>query len=234
MVLLGNIHPKKLIQAQIKLFKMNNGNIINDTVISCEKNIINNHIEVNTLLGYKYITKKILIAAGSFTFFFNLIENKLDLILKGESVLLVEISKDDAKLLSNLPSLLCEMKTDKLEGIYLIQPLYYPEASTSKRGRYIKMGCNTINDQIFTNVNEIQEWFKSGNSDINIPFLKNAFEKIMPNINVLSYTTKRCLLTRTPTKRQYIGKIDNNIYVATDGNGYSAMCSDNIVNYLVI
>lgn len=71
---------------------------------------------------------------------------------------------------------------------------------------------------------------------------------LMPGLQCLGFRTKRCVLTRTPSGKQYIGSIPSwavhglhgaavpsaateacdvsGVFVATGGNGYSAMCSD--------
>jgi sarcosine oxidase len=231
----GYIQPRLLIQAQLKMFTLNKGKVLNDTVIVCRD--IPDGVEVECMSGNKYTANKALVAGGAFTNFFDIIPRKLDLILKGETVLLAEISAVDALALSHLPSLLYEIATQDAEGIYMTPPLFYPATLTMRAGWYIKLGCNLSSDPYFTTLQEVQEWFRSRSIDSNIVILQEVFKQLMPTVNVLSFTTKRCILTRTPSKRQFIGKLENsNVYVATGGNGYSAMCSDalgNLSSYVV-
>ena len=79
----------------------------------------------------------------------------------------------------------------------------------------------------FHSLEAIQEWFRTGNSEANIGVLKKFLHQIMPNLKVLGYNTKRCIVSRTIHRKAYIGSVDgNNLFVACGGNGYSAMCSD--------
>lgn len=217
----------------------NQGTIVNDTVIACKDT--GQGVEVRCISGNKYTAHKALVAGGAFTNFFDLLPQKLDLTLKGETVLLAEVSAASALVLSRLPSLLFETQTNEVEGIYSTPPLFYPPTPTMKGGWYIKLGCNLSTDIYFHDLHHLQEWFRSSNttstSDSNLSILREVFQQLMPSIQILSYTTKRCVLTRTLSKRQFIGRLrDSNIYVATGGNGYSAMCSDalgNLSSYVV-
>ena len=49
---------------------------------------------------------------------------------------------------------------------------------------------------------------------------------MLPGLQVQDYIAKRCIITYTGHKHQYIGPVEENVYIATGGNGYSAMCSD--------
>lgn len=59
----------------------------------------------------------------------------------------------------------------------------------------------------FQSLEEIQEWFENGSSDTNIPILSKTLFDLIPSIKCIDFQTKRCVLTRTPTGRQYIGRI---------------------------
>lgn len=215
----GHINPRKLIEAQLAVCKQHNATVIADTVISVEKN--NASINVVTESGKNYTAKKVLLCPGAFANFLQLLKRRLALRLKGETVLLVRVSEAEAQRLSSLPSLLYEIETKDLEEIYLIRPIQYPDGSW-----YLKMGCNLSADIFFTSLEQIQNWFRCGDSDSNFAVMKNALQTIMPGLQVQEYFTKRCIITYTQHKKQYIGAIDDGMYVATGGNGFSAMCSD--------
>ena len=160
---------------------------------------------------------------GAFTNFSPLLQNKLALTLKSETVILAEIHPYEAQRLRKLPSLLYEIDEPSLEGIYAIRPIEYSD------GRFfLKMGCNLPDDITFTTLEEIQTWFRSGNSDDHIYKMLAALMAIMPNLRVGDCVSKRCILTRTTSHgNPYIGQINDHLTVAI-GNGYSAMCSDGI------
>ena len=216
----GYINPRALIKAQLILFKKNGGGIIND--VASELSYTKNFFQITTLTGQIYKSKKVLLCPGAFTNFFNLIKNKLAFTLKSETTLLANVSFDEAQRLSKLPSLLYEIQIPEYQNIYLIQPVQYPDGNY-----YLKMGCNMPEDIYFDKLADVQDWFKSGDSDANLKKLSEALITVMPNLKVDAVLTKRCIVSFTKHRKPYIGALNNNgLFVAAGGNGYAAMCSD--------
>mgnify|MGYP000844805765 CR=1 FL=1 len=216
----GHINPLQLIQAQLHVFKKHNGDVYNDTVVKIDS--VNNSYRIKTTEGRTFTSHQVLVTAGAFSNFFGLLPRPLDLELESETVLLAQVSSEEAERLSKLPSLLYEVETEKVEGIYLVQPVLYPDGA-----HYIKMGCNLNTDITFQNLEQIQSWFRHGDSESNISLLREALHSFMPKLDVLSYKTKKCIISRTKHKQCYIGPTERkNLFVAAGGNGYSAMCSD--------
>jgi sarcosine oxidase len=179
---------------------------------------------VETSEGSSYFAHRILLAAGSFVNFFNLLPKKPDLVIKGETVLLARLSEQEAGKLSKLPSLLYEMDNGEVEGVYLIKPVKYPDGEW-----YLKMGCNMPEDIIFENITQVQQWFRHGDSDRFIPRMKETLMAIMPGLKPDDFITKRCIINRSVHGRPYIGETNQKgLFIASGCNGYSAMCSDAI------
>ena len=218
----GHINPRLLIKAQLSIFTKHSGSVINDTVNKMTH--YNGDFYIKTISGKNFCTKKVLLAPGAFANFFGWLPGNLSFRLKGETVLLAKVSEEEAERLSDLPSLLYEIKSEKLDGIYLIRPVQYPDGNY-----YLKMGCNLAEDKFFTGLEDIQQWFRYGDSDSYIARQSAQLKKILPNISVEQYFTKRCIITRTKSTKPYIGKVnDDGLFVATGGNGYGAMCSDEL------
>jgi len=212
----GNINPRLLVQAQLKLF---HGQVFNDTVIDVSKE--NNEIKISTLSGKIFYSKKVLLAPGAFVNFFNLLPQKLFLLLKSESTIWVKTSKDEGERLSKLPALLYKIKEREIDDIYLIRPLQYPDGNF-----YLKMGANFPSDLFFKNLNEVQEWFKSGNNQSTLKIMKEYLLQLIPSISIENFFSKKCIVCYTKHGNPYIGEVDKNCFVAAGGNGYSAMSSD--------
>ncbi len=70
------INPRLLIKAQLKLLEENSGTIIRDTVVNISH--IGTEYLVETSEGSSYFAHKILLAAGSFINYFNLLPAKLE------------------------------------------------------------------------------------------------------------------------------------------------------------
>ncbi len=218
----GFINPRLLLQAQLKIVAQNKGTIIKETVVSI--NFMHGLFLVTTFEKNIYQAKNILLATGSFLNFQNLLPKPLALQTKSETILLAKVSATTAKQLSNLPSLLYEIDTSQAEAIYLIQPVQYPDGNY-----YLKMGCNLPEDIYFKNLQQIQNWFKQGDSGQFADRLLQALKTILPKVTIENYFTKNCIISRTAHERPYIGEtLQEGLYVAGGCNGYSAMCSDAI------
>jgi len=216
----GYINPRLLIKAQLILFERNGGVMIDH--IASELSYEENYIQITTLSGNIYKAKKVLLSPGAFINFLNLVRNKLALTLKSETTIWANVSAEEAQRLSKLPSLLYEIDIPEYRNIYLIQPVQYPDGKY-----YLKMGGNLPADIYFDNLKDVQDWFRSGDSDANLKNLKDALIKIMPAVKVEGFVTKRCIVSFTKHGKPYIGALNNDgLFVAAGGNGYSAMCSD--------
>ncbi|MEO8765185.1 MAG: FAD-dependent oxidoreductase, partial [Ginsengibacter sp.] len=216
----GYINPGLLIKAQLTLFKKNGGVIIDD--IGDGLTYTENCIQIATLNGNVYKAKKVLLAPGAFINFFDLAKNKLAFDLKSETTIWANVCSEEAGRLSGLPSLLYEIEIPEYRNIYLVQPVQYPDGKY-----YLKMGCNLPGDIFFNNLKGVQDWFKTGNSDDSLKVLQEALLTIMPGLNAEIFLTKRCIISFTSHRKPYIGSLNNDgLFVATGGNGYSAMCSD--------
>jgi len=215
----GHINPRLLIKAQLNLFEKNGGEVFNDTVIDVSTG--NNEKKITTLSGKIFHSKKVLLAPGAFVNFFNLLKQKLFLTLKSESTIWVKTGADEGLRLSKLPALLYKIKEPEIDDIYLIRPLQYPDGNF-----YLKMGANFPSDIFFKNLREIQDWFQKGNNESNLKIMKDYLLQLIPSISIQDSFTKKCIVCYTKHGKPYIGEVENNLYVAAGGNGYSAMSSD--------
>ncbi|MEP7252110.1 MAG: FAD-binding oxidoreductase [Ginsengibacter sp.] len=216
----GYINPRLLVEAQINLFKKNKGILIDEVA----EQLIHRagSIEVITNEGNTFIAKRILIAAGSFTNSFNLLDKKLSFKLKSESTIWARVSEHEAMRLVKLPSLLYEIDTPEIQNIYLIQPVQYPNGKF-----YCKMGANIPQDMYFDRLEEMQQWFRVADNSNNLEVLKTALQNLIPELEAQEFATKKCIITRTVHEKPYVGALEKKgLFVAAGGNGYGAMCSD--------
>lgn len=218
----GFIQPRQLLEAQRVLLEQRQGVVLRETVLDVRK--IGHNFQINTREGHTYLAPKVLLAAGSFVNFFNLLPHPLALKLKSEVVLLARVSSTQAQQMGGLPSLLYEIDHGAVEGIYLIQPVQYPDGHF-----YLKMGCNMPEDIFFERIEQVQDWFRRGDSEQFSSRLQAVLHTLMPGAAFDGYLTKRCIISRSVHERPYIGETaEPGLYVASGCNGYSAMCSDAI------
>ena len=219
----GYINPRLLVEAQLKIYKNNGGDIFSDTVVDISQPGRGN-FTLKTESGKIYSAPKVLVATGSFMNHLNILPQKLKLKTKSEVVLLVKIEEELLSDYSSMPSLLYEIDEDETEGIYIVPPVKYPDGHY-----YLKIGANSPFDIYFESLEQIQDWFSSGNGEKNAPSLLRAIHKIFPSLNLESVMTKKCIISRTETGRPYIGETSiAGLFLAGGCNGYSAMCSDAI------
>ncbi len=218
----GFINPRALIRAQLALFQRRAGTVLPETVVAVSR--ADGLFRVSTREGNFYKAPRVLVAAGSFINLCGLVPRPLALVSKSEVVLLARVSASQAAALAGLPSLRYNIDDGETEGIYLIQPVRYPDGAW-----YLKMGCNMPEDIFFDRLEDAQAWFRAGDSERFIPRLARALRALIPDLEVEAYLTKRCVISRTAHGRPYIGETDQpGLFVAGGCNGNSAMSSDAI------
>ena len=219
----GYINPRGLIGAQLAVFAAQGGTILRETAVTVTRHPT--HLTVHTKEGSRYEARKLLIAAGGFSNCFDLLERPLPLRLKTETIILAELDAAEAARLGDMPTVIYEIDSPDLSGIYLLPPILYGD------GRfYLKMGCDTRIDQTLPHdVEAIRRWFIHGDSDTILPAMRAALVDIIPGLRAKSCGTKRCLITYTPHGKPLIDAVvPGQIYVCTGGNGSSAKSSDAI------
>ncbi len=216
----GHINPRQMLQAHVKVGQQYGGKVVTDTAVQLKYK--GHHLQITTQSGQQFEAQRVLMATGAFTNSYDLLPEPLPLHCKTEIIVLGEVSKAEAERLSTMPIVHYDLDSDTLENIYMIQPVQYPN------GRfYIKLGANTVADRFLTTLEEKQAWFQSGHSDEMLEDLKTAVLQLVPGIEVISWHTERCMITRTPNKFPIIKAIiPDKLFVAVGGNGSSASCAD--------
>jgi glycine/D-amino acid oxidase-like deaminating enzyme len=217
--LAGQINPRKLVTAQLKAFRELGGTELNDLVVGVSQ--INGGWMINTLSGQNHFAKKVLVAAGAFTNYFDLIPRPLKFENKSEVVIMGRLSEDDYLQMRSMPSLLFEINVEEFDGIYLTAP------TETMDGNYVlKMGMNQKLDLNLDDQSAMNDWFTGDGQKAFAPILERELAKLFPTVSFLETELKKCVISRTFTENPYIGEVDTGLYVAHGCNGYSAMSSD--------
>jgi len=217
----GYINPRDLIRAQLTIAEQQGSTIFRQTVHDIQKNA--DFFTITTNQTRHIQAKNIVICAGAFTNCHNLLPKKLDLKVKTETIILAEISKEEARRLENMPTVIYQIDSAEINDIYLLPPIQYPDGRI-----YLKMGCNTFADSYLSDLAEMQAWMIAGNSNIIKEVMKQALLDMLPGLTAVSFQTKRCLVTYTPHGKPFVDQLDEGVFVATGGNGSSAKSSDAI------
>jgi len=215
----GYINPRKLIAAQNTVALAHGAVVIRETVVAVGS--AGGDLSITTASGTTAACDKLLVAAGAFTNFNNLLPVALPLRLNTEMVVLAQVGSDDLARLENMPTIKYMNDDGALDGIYVVPPVRYPDGTDC-----LKLGANTPSDQYLDTLAAVQHWFDEGDSESCLPSFEGALKGIWPTINFVSVRSKRCILCQTSTTDPIIDQVDDAIFVATGGNGGGAKGSD--------
>lgn len=218
----GYLNPRKLLAGQLAVARNNGATLIREIVTGLTDNA--DHIEVKTKEGGSYRARKVLIATGAFSNCFGLFDRPLALRLKIEFVVYGQTPVQEVERLQGMPTLSYQIESPHLADVYLFPPVQYPDGNY-----YIKMGANTTADRYVETLDEINGWYRYGNSDEMLDEMKAALCTIVPGLQTNAWHTARCVITRTVHAKPYIDIVKpGRIYTAIGGNGTGAQSSDGI------
>ncbi len=218
----GYINPRKMVEAQAAAGQKSGGDVVREMVVDVEDN--GDSFTVVSRAGNRYQGRKLLIAAGAFSNGFGLLPKPAAFTYKGEYVILGEIDPAELASIADMPTVIYKLESPYLSDIYMVPPVQYPDGAY-----YIKMGANTHKDQYPETIEQICDWYRSGDSDAMMPAMKDAITSMIPNLKPLSWRTSRCVICYTAHRKPYIDIVEpDRIYIAAGGNGSSAYCSDAI------
>jgi glycine/D-amino acid oxidase-like deaminating enzyme len=91
------------------------------------------------------------------------------------------------------------------------------------------MGANTVIDEFVETLEEINGWYRAGESDVMLGEMRTVTLVLFPGLRADSGHTHRCVITRTAHKRPYIDVVvPGRVYVAVGGNGQGAKAADEV------
>lgn len=212
----GHFNPRQLVNWQITTAINKGVKVWRDAVVALQDKGDNWHVV--TRGGRAFSVRKVVVAAGAYSNWPGLLPEPLDLTLEQEYVLLAEVSAQTAVAWQDLPTLIYHPDDWDVADIYAVPPLRYPN------GRYfLKLGANTKFDRQLHTIDETNAWYRDGASDVALPSLRDALNRLMPDLPVIYWQTTRCVITRTRHGLPYIDAVrPGRLYVAVGGNGTAA------------
>ena len=217
----GMINPRAMLKAQNVIAKQQGTAVIPEIVVNVTED--DDYVQIETRSGNRYKARQVLVTVGSFTNCFNLFPRKLPLQAETETIVLGHVSATEAERLNGMPTVSYFIDDPVIKDVYMAPPVRYPDGNF-----YIKMGANTPTDYQPNGLAEIQEWFRQGDSDTYLDDFERVLRLILPQVKFLSFQTKRCILTRTPSKYPIIDQITKRTYVASGAHGSGAKSADAI------
>jgi len=218
----GYLNPRKLLAGELAVAQQNQATIIREIAAAVTDK--GGHVEVRTQEGGIYQALRVLIATGAFTNCFDLFPRPLALRLKNEYIVMGEVPEAEVQRLGQVPTISYQIESDTLADLYMFPPVQYANGKY-----YVKMGANTTADRYVETLDEINAWYRTGNSDVMLAVMRNTVCAILPGLQATAWHTNRCVITRTVHAKPYIDIVKpGRVYAAIGGNGTSAQAADGI------
>ena len=219
----GHVSPRKLLQAQLKLFEKAGGAVINDVVLAVNSEILTLK-ETGPLRA-----KKILIATNAMTNFADLLPRKVKLTLTTQTAVRRRVKEP----LTTMPSIIIKAgaspfgtKAQKLDACYILPPVSYDKDT------YVKIGHGTFFERDLESLEELRKWYSHAEDREDAQarcdlaaLLERLFRAdCLEGENVIT----RCVIPKTPTKRPYLHRFSPSLACCVGCNGYAAKSSDEL------
>ena len=217
----GYINPRRYIAAQGEAIKLAGGQVIDETVIRIKEH---NRVQILSWQDHgECRCGKVLLATGAFANHLGIIPEPISIDVVEHTVVLGEVSKDTAEILSAMPSVIYH-QNDQIGGsVYILPPIKYPDGRT-----WLKIGQSNGHVMVDPEQNLIP-WFQGiGDADI-AEWLSEELSSILPGIELLSKQTASCVTSKSQSGLQFIDKFDDTeVYSCLVGEGQAAKSADEL------
>lgn len=219
----GYVNPRQLVAAQLAAAQKHGAKLVREQVADVD--IHADYLRLTTTTGNTFQARKILLTTGGFTNL--LLRDPLVLNVIAHNILLAEIPPSEIERLADMPALITGCDNPAIPSLYMLPPVPYPDGKT-----YIKLGGSFHGagrrEPYISGRDDLTAWFQSDGDPTIGALLKEQLHTLLPNLEVLSYRQKPCVLTMTEHGNPYIGRLGTQVYITTGGNGASAKSSDEI------
>ncbi len=218
----GYLNPRAMVQAQLKMAQQQGTVIVSDVVEGIDDK--STHITVSLTGGETVEAKKVLIATGAYANCFGLLPKPLALDIEMTVTVLVEVQVEQPNQYAHWPPINYLATDSPLTHVTILPPLPYPDGQT-----YMKLVIYSDYTQFLSDFDSIQAWFKN---EPDFPYLaevKSLIQQMMPDLPILSWQVKPCVVSYTPSLDPMIDAIiPGRVYIAVGCNGMGAHPSDAI------
>jgi sarcosine oxidase len=215
----GHINPRALVRAQSVLAEKGGVRLVDATVTAIRDT--GSHVEV-TANGERYSAEKVLVAAGGFTNFNDLLPRNIDLRVSARTVAFYELGAAEMEIFGAMPSTIVFGERDE-DHVYILPPVRYPDGKF-----YLKLGGDT-ESLVFDTLEEAGAWFRSDGNLAERDMLASIAKTIMPGLAGFPVTSAPCVAAYTRDGYPYAGYTESpRIAVLTGGNFVAAKSSDEV------
>lgn len=220
----GYVNPRALVRAQLTALQQAGGTLLRETAVNVRED--GNALAVMTDRGKKILTRKVLVAAGSFANSHNLmLGRQLSMIVKKRTVTLAEVDEAERARLAAMPTIIMPVQgIDNLPSIYVLPPIQYPDGKW-----YIKLGGTNLPEQLGVDLADFDDWFHADGSAEEADTLRRALLDLVPGLAACNFVRKACVLAYTAHGYPYIDAVvPGKVYAAVGGCGSAAKSSNEI------
>ncbi|SEI12855.1 sarcosine oxidase [Rhizobium tibeticum] len=215
----GHINPRALVLAQTRLAEQAGVTVIDATVAAVRDE--GTFVEVHAN-GKRYTAERVLVAAGGFSKFNDLLPDAIDVRVAARTVAFFELSERQMTIFSEMPSTIVFGDRDE-DHVYILPPVGYPDGKT-----YLKIGGD-LETRSFDTLEDIGAWFRSDGDLLERDHLVSTALRLMPALAGCPTTSAPCVATFTTSAYPYVGYTGSpRIAVLTGGNFVAAKSSDEL------
>ncbi|XP_006823773.1 monomeric sarcosine oxidase-like [Saccoglossus kowalevskii] len=226
----GYVSGRKQVLAQQTAARQQGCVIIDDIinhVIECNQSTVSNVMKLTTDKGHTIRARKVLLTTGAFTSFRHLLPpgKELDVTLYSKTQAFAELTPEDAKRLTDMPTIARKYTKEGKHDLYMLPPIKYPNGKY-----YLKIGHGAKFNTVLNTEKEVADWFRTeGHASAHKPLLDMMFD-IVKGVKPVSTHGGSCVITTTPTGHVYCDMVTPTLGVAVGGNGGGASAADEIGN----
>lgn len=228
----GHISPRKLLAAQLKIFRNLGGVVIDDVVESIDGHVLRGSKRTVT-------SDKILVATNAWTNFNELLPRKVKLTLTTQTAVRRKVDAHDSSSssIAASPSVIVRggaqplaSRRKKFDACYVLPPVEYDD------GVYVKIGHGSYFERPLSSEKEAVSWYRDHGAETRsdsfarclLTALLARTYRLEKDANDYESRVVRCVIPKTPTKRPYIHRFSRSLGCAVGCNGYAAKSSDEI------
>lgn len=216
----GHIDPRKLVAAQVAAMEKHGGVSILDDAVSVRD--AGDRASVALKSGGTVTGGRVLVATGGFSRAPGLLPKVPALVVKARTVVLAELSVEQAEAYRAMPSWIDE-SADPSEHFYLLPPITYPDGKS-----YLKIGGDPT-DIVIDDEGAIRAWFRGEGDTGATAHLQRLLARSIPDLDPVRLLSVPCVTTYTVHGYPYAGFVEGDrIALLTGGNGAAAKSSDEI------
>lgn len=214
----GWINPRALVRAQRRLAERSGVRWVPQPVTALEQN--SGRWQAHCANGEILEADAVLLSGGAFVN--ELLDAPLPLQLRTRIVVFAELDAERLERLSDLPCLLVTLEQHpRLEDVYLLPPIRYPDGKT-----YVKIGGSNLPLRTAASVDDLKRWFRQGGDRDDFEPLREVLTELIPDLKAAPLHHQPCVTTYTASDRPLILPLDTGLFAATGGCGRAAKSSE--------